>query len=134
MTEENKQIAPVAEGKISALIDPKKHNLTKLHKELDKHTIEAVQYLASVLTSEEADIDQKMKAAKDITDFKLKVADSQNKEFLQRLILQSKLDLGIGVKKIKEVEADDGDSDSDEDDTPMYTPDVILEVNNVKNM
>lgn len=132
MIEENKQIAPVAEGKISALIDPKKHNLTAIHKEVDKHVKEAMQYLASVLRDEKASIDQKIKASEKLTEFKLKVADAQNKEFLQRLILQSKLELGIGVKKIKEVEAED--EDSEEDDTPMYTPDVILEVNNVKNM
>ena len=71
MTEENKQLAPAQEAKMSFIIDSKKHNLTKLHKELDKHTMEAVQYLASVLSNPDADVDQKMKAAKDITDFKL---------------------------------------------------------------
>lgn len=120
------------EAKLSFIIDPKKHNLAKLHKELDKVTMEAVQYLASVIKDDKADIDQKMKAAKDITDFKLKVSSEINKEFLTRLVHEARVNLAQSPKKIKEVEADDGEPE--EDDTPMYTPDVILEVNNVKNM
>jgi len=131
MTEENKQLAPVQEAKMSFIIDPKKHNLTKLHKELDKHTMEAVQYLASVLNNPDADVDQKMKAAKDITDFKLKVSDLQNKEFLTRLVQESKMSMLTSPKKLKNVEEE---SEGEEDDAPVYVNDVIIEVGNVKNL
>ena len=131
MTEENKQIAPVQEAKMSFIIDPKKHNLTKLHKELDKHAMDAVQYLASVLSNPEADVDQKMKAAKDITDFKLKVSDLQNKEFLTRLVQESKMSMLASPKQLKNVE---GESEEEEDDSPVYVNDVIIEVGNVKNL
>ena len=131
MTEENKQLAPAQEAKISALIDPKKHNLHKVHREVDKHVEEALKYLASVLKDQNADINQKMKAAKDISEFKLKVADAQNREWLQRLVVQHKIDSSIAPKQLKNVE---GESEEEEDDTPVYVNDVIIEVGNVKNL
>ena len=134
MTEENKQLAPAQEAKMSFIIDSKKHNLTKLHKELDKHTMEAVQYLASVLSNPDADVDQKMKAAKDITDFKLKVADAQNKEFLTRLVQESKMNMLTSPKQLKNVEGESEEEEEEEDDTPVYVNDVIIEVGNVKNL
>ena len=122
---------PVQE--LSFLIDQKKHNLTKAHRAIDKEVLEAIEFLGSIVKDVEKPTDVRMKAAEKIIDSKLKIADQQNKEWLQRVVAESRKNMLTNTKSnFKNV----GGSDDDEDDspTPVYRPDIILDISNVNKL
>lgn len=121
---------PVQE--LSFLIDQKKHNLTKAHKAIDKEVLEAIEFLGSIVKDVEKSTDVRMKAAEKIIDSKLKIADQQNKEWLQRCVAETRKNMTANTKSsFKNVGGEDEDDDSP---TPVYRPDIILDVSNVNKL
>ena len=132
MTDEvdEKQLPATKEtAEYSFLIDEKKHNLTKAHKAIDKEVMDAIAYLGTIVRDDSRPTDIRMKAAKDIIDSKLKIADAQNKEFLQRLVAETRKNIAAQPRQLKNVSSDDED---DELQTPVYTPNVIVDLGNTK--
>lgn len=128
---EDKQLPATKEtAEYSFLIDEKKHNLTKAHKAIDKETLAAIEYLGTIVRDEEKSTEVRMKAAKDIIDSKLKIADAQNKEFLQRLVAETRKNIVAQPRQLKNVSS--GDYEDDELQTPVYTPNVIVDLGNTK--
>ena len=131
--EENLPVKQEPVQELSFLIDQKKHNLTKAHKAIDKEVMTAIEFLGSVVKDEEKSTEVRMKAAEKILDSKLKIADQQNKEWLQRVVAESRKNMLTNTKSnFKNV----GGSDDDEDDspTPVYRPDIILDISNVNKL
>lgn len=132
--EENNAPAIVpAERDISFLIDERKHNLAKAHKAIDKEVLKAIEYLGSVVSDENKPTETRIKAAEKIIDSKLKIAQQQNTEFLQRLVQEAKknmLPLKNSMKNISSSEEDD----SEESSIPIYRPDVVIDVSGTTNL
>lgn len=119
---------------LSFLIDQKKHNLTKAHRAIDKEVLEAIEFLGSIVKDVEKPTDVRMKAAEKIIDSKLKIADQQNKEWLQRVVAESRKNMLTNTKPNFKNAGNGDDEDDDDSPTPVYRPDIILDISNVNKL
>lgn len=106
-----------ATAKISFLREA--HDLDSLVKQLDKKVKGAVEHLASLVTDVEADDKLRFESAKALLDFRVKVGEIVNKDKLQRLIAEVRLN-GPAAPSMKTI-GTNADDEAGEDDvsTPI---------------
>jgi len=119
--------------RMTFLEDPKKGNLAKVLKKLDKNTEEALDFLVTTLRDEKVDIKERIAAAKFIVEKKIQVSEACNKEILSRQIAESRLILAEQA-----VRSPKNFVDTDEEDQGgpaiVYAPNVIQDINKCRSL
>ena len=103
-------------GKMSFIIDPKKHQNAKLLRRLERETAECLDILMEVARDTQQPTKERRMAAEAVVNMRIDVADKMSKEMLNRYVLESKSMMTM-LPKIKTI---DGDDDED-------SPNVIVD-------
>lgn len=128
----NIQEATPADARLSFLTDPKKHNLSKMLKSLDKNVEQAIEMLVNVMNNDENDIKIRVECAKEIINKKVAISTEINKEMLSRTIAESRLILASRAAKMKTVT--NSGEDDDDAPVPMFVPNMIVDHSKIKEM
>lgn len=132
--EESTEVATVSPvTNISFLTDPKKHPLMKTLKLIQKEIPDAVRVIAETMLKEETDPKLKVECAKTLVAFQKDIVDMQQKEFLQRLVNEVRKNTG-GNSAAQRMRNINNDDDEDDSPTPVYRPDIILDISNVNKL
>lgn len=133
--EENTDIAKMEPvGRLTFLQDPKKSNLAKVLKKLDKSTEDALDFLSTVMRNDKVDVKERIAAAKFIVERKIQVSDLSNKEMLARQVAESRLILAEKALNRPTSKFVNSEDDEDAPSVPIYTSDVILDVSKVRSL
>ena len=111
----------------------RKNDLVKTLKKIDKSVDAAIDFLEEVMLDSNNDVKVRIEAAKFIIDKKQAISAEISKDQLSRTLAESRQILQqASLAKPKSITSDD----EDEDDTPRveFQPNVIVDVNKIKQM
>lgn len=135
MTTDNDETSlQVVEPAQSRITFARKNDLVKTLKRIDKSVDKAIALLEEVMLNPENEQKLRVDCAKTILEKKVQISESVSKDHLARCISESRLILAQQATQQKRIKDIDSSEDLDECPTPTYMPNVILNLETIKEM